>query len=67
VRFVLVKFNRENRAAPYAYEDPNGEPAWVVTGTNDVPKGAICLEKHLMPLRGDFKPEQQQSREVEHG
>lgn len=33
----------------------------------DLGKGLFYAEKHLMPLRGELQPEQQKSREVEHG
>lgn len=41
-------------------------PGWLVSGEALSESGAaICLEKHLMPLRGDFEPEQQKTKEAE--
>ncbi|TRO24992.1 hypothetical protein EQ826_15420 [Ectopseudomonas mendocina] len=49
------------------------EPRWLVRGdsvqnNSDDPIDAgldIILERYLMPLRGDFEPEEQKAREVE--
>jgi hypothetical protein len=74
----LVRFSQE-RWVPYGddgYTANNSQmvPCWVVNGDivtdqdfqgeNVSVKQAVALECHLMPLRGDFAPEQQKSREV---
>jgi hypothetical protein len=44
---------------PSVYEVQGGDPVWVVDA-----EGGIVWEKWLMPLRGDFAPEQVKSREL---
>lgn len=44
-----------------AYSKIIRETAWIVKGEGP---GAWAPESWLMPLRGDFQPEQQKSREV---
>lgn len=38
------------------------ETCWIVEGEG---RGCFCPESALMPLRGDFQPEQQKAKEVE--
>jgi hypothetical protein len=52
------------------FNNTSGRDIWCVVG--DVGNPLLCLtresffeEKQLMPLRGDFQPERQQSREVQ--
>ncbi|MNJ76555.1 hypothetical protein D3C77_738630 [compost metagenome] len=45
---------------PGVYEKEGGEVVWVVSEDK-----AIVWEKWLMPLRGDFAPEQQKAKEAE--
>ena len=47
-----------------------GVPAWLVTGDGLASwcggiGWVLALERHLMPLRGDFEPEQQKAKEAE--
>ncbi|NQD78611.1 hypothetical protein HP436_00255 [Pseudomonas sp. CrR14] len=64
--------NPNNPSSQMEY-DADGEPRWLVRGdriTNDSddPLHAgldAILECHLMPLRGEFEPEQQKQREAE--
>jgi len=48
-----------------------GEPCWLVvgdgvfSGAKDSDGAALALPRHLMPLRGDFTPEQQKAKEAE--
>lgn len=44
-----------------AYHYRNGRPGWVVVCGS---RCAVKHESHLMPLRGDFQPEQQKVLEV---
>ncbi|WP_024647757.1 hypothetical protein [Pseudomonas syringae] len=39
------------------------ESGWVVTVSSQI--SAYYAERHLMPLRGDFAPEQQKAKEAE--
>ena len=46
-----------------------GSPAWLVVGSEltswcGSPGWVLAAERHLMPLRGDFQPEQQKAKEV---
>lgn len=65
--------------APYAdiqTENPGGMPCWLVIGEITVTRifgeglgprtttTAAFLQSHLMPLEGDFSPEQTKSREL---
>lgn len=51
-------------------KNASGFPCWLVVGDGldsgvENTRGAcLALPSHLMPLRGDFTPEQQKSREV---
>jgi hypothetical protein len=75
----LVRFSRD-RWVPYGDDGHTADnsqmaPCWVINGDivtdqdfedeNVSLKQAVALECHLMPLRGDFQPEQQKAREVE--
>ncbi|EME90393.1 TPA: hypothetical protein ACID5V_004145 [Pseudomonas aeruginosa] len=40
----------------------SGETSWLVEGEG---RGCYCRESALIPLRGDFQPEQQKAKEVE--
>jgi len=47
-----------------------GSPAWLVVGDGlrswcGASGWTLADERHLMPLRGDFAPEQQKTKEVE--
>ncbi len=57
-RHLVGPVDRSNPMDPGVYETPDGEPVWVVDD-----QGAIVWEKWLMPLRGDFQPEQQKAKE----
>lgn len=74
----LVRFSQE-RWVPYGVDGYTANNAqmvscWVINGDivtdqdfegeNIAIKQAVAMECHLMPLRGDFAPEQQKSREV---
>ena len=73
----LVQFVQTDEVfiAPNGDKCQHGDvPAWIVCGeglctsfeVGDIEHGnwAVCAPKHLMPLRGDFAPEQQKSREM---
>ncbi|HCI2725791.1 hypothetical protein FA385_25605 [Pseudomonas aeruginosa] len=47
-RHLVGPVDRSNPMDPGVYETPEGEPVW---------------EKWLMPLKGDFHPEQQKAKE----
>lgn len=40
--------------------------AWEVEPNDFFPAGSGCIEKHLMPLKGDEDPLQIKDREIEH-
>ncbi|WP_312910969.1 hypothetical protein [Stutzerimonas nitrititolerans] len=46
----------------YVFRPSSGRPGWHVAVGED---STIEHERNLMPLRGDFQPERQKSREVE--
>ncbi|HHM6046642.1 TPA: hypothetical protein ACRMOD_000372 [Pseudomonas aeruginosa] len=48
----------------------SGDEGWIVTADNVIDttgvQGFVLVdERHLMPLKGDFQPEQQKAKEVE--
>jgi hypothetical protein len=59
-RHFVGPVDRTNPMDPGVYEKDGGEPVWVVSEDK-----AIVWEKWLMPLRGDFAPEQKRAREVQ--
>ncbi|EPK5820799.1 hypothetical protein L4Z93_000895 [Pseudomonas aeruginosa] len=59
-RHLVSPVDRSNPMDPGVYETSDGEPAWVVDDQK-----SIVWEKWLMPLRGDFQPEQQKAKGVE--
>lgn len=75
----LVRFDSSEKIAlpedgPRSFSpNPTRIACWVVRGdfaAHSTPRGAIncavgaCPQSWLMPLKGDFSPEQQKSREV---
>jgi hypothetical protein len=63
-RHLVGPVDRRDPADPSVYELDGGEPVWVVTSEFFCEPGCIAWEKSLMPMRGDFAPEQTKSREV---
>lgn len=59
-RHLVGPVDRSDPMDPGVYETPDGEPVWVVDDQK-----SIVWEKWLMPLRGNFQPEQQKAKEVE--
>jgi hypothetical protein len=59
-RHLVSPVDRKDPMDPGVYEQEGGEAVWVVSEDK-----AIVGEKWLMPLRGDFAPEQQKTREAE--
>ncbi len=49
--------------------ESEGGAGWLVCGSDYRSylgdRFGVCDEKHLMPLKGDFQPEQQKAKEVE--
>lgn len=58
-RHTVGPVDRRDPMDPSVYEVQGGDPVWVVDA-----EGGIVWEKWLMPLRGDFAPEQVKSREL---
>jgi len=58
----------ERLHASWVVESPDGSSSLIVpratTGELKTVCAGVCRESWLMPLRGDFAPEQQKSREV---
>lgn len=50
-----------HEGAPYVYTPKTGRSAWMVSCGA---RFGVKHESNLMPLRGDFAPEQQKSREL---
>ncbi len=63
-RHLVGPVDRRDPMDPGVYEQGEGDPVWVVAeieGESD----CIVWEKWIMPLCGDFEPEQQKAKEVE--
>nr|WP_165441159.1 hypothetical protein [Pseudomonas syringae] len=59
-RHLVSPVGRKDPMDPGVYEQEGGDPVWVVSDDK-----AIVWEKWLIPLRGDFAPEQQKAKEAE--
>lgn len=59
-RHLMGPVDRKDPMDPGVYEQESGDQVWVVSEDK-----AIVWEKWLMPLRGDFTPEQQKANEAE--
>ncbi|RMP74164.1 hypothetical protein ALQ20_01293 [Pseudomonas syringae pv. atrofaciens] len=59
-RHLVSPVDRKDPMDPGVYEQEGGDPVWVVSDDK-----AIVWEKWLIPLRGDFAPEQQKAKEAE--
>lgn len=77
VELIQTVMPGESFTTPDGFKLASGAdyPTWMVSGEGlmaltisdrRVSCGGVCLiqERYLMPLRGDFQPEQQKSREV---
>ncbi|WP_122583210.1 hypothetical protein [Pseudomonas viridiflava] len=58
-RHLVSPVDRKDPMDPGVYEQEGGDPVWVVSDDK-----AIVWEKWLIPLRGDFAPEQQKAQAV---
>lgn len=63
-RHIVGPVDRRDPMDPGVYEQADGDPVWVVAEMEGE-SGAIVWEKWIMPLRGDFVPDQQRANEVE--
>ncbi|WJM55952.1 hypothetical protein QUC26_12750 [Pseudomonas asiatica] len=63
-RHLVGPVDRRDPMDPGVYEQEGGDPVWVVAEMEGE-SGAIVWEKWIMPLRGDFEPEQQKAKEAE--
>lgn len=68
VEFLAANEVHEVECMGFRHRAPHD--GWLVEGENVVSRFGdegvcIILEKHLMPLKGDFQPEQQKAKEEE--